>query len=183
MSRTLIEETIEKIENAFLASKGGQLKVVGILQGSTEKARSYSHIFVPGELYGGKLGSMLCRRPWINFHVYGKSEVKSELCKQCQEKLRKMAIIAADMMPQELFEIAGGAGVAPISAEDVGLVLKEYARRERRRKIKPEYVPMFDDAETKVAVRKTSLWTPPTQSSTLETINRLVSPSRPQEAT
>lgn len=93
------------------------LRYVRITKGGSEKSRNYAHVFVPGALYGGKRGTMLCKRPWWQTHVYKSTELLSELCPQCQDRLRKLASIAAGAHPQRLFDAASGANLVEIQIE------------------------------------------------------------------
>ena len=148
------EQTIRAIERAFQP----ELKYIRIVKGGKEKAREFTHIFVPGPIYGGKMGMLLCRRAWSTFTTYEVGDTRQDVCEQCAEKLRKMAIIIADLFPQDLFGIAGGAIVKPITPEDILTVLKEYNDRQKREKILAETVPMFAANEIEVAVERTQPW-------------------------
>lgn len=155
MKNQYTEKTIKKFERAFFP----ELKFIGIISGSTEKARSYSHIFVPGHIYGGKMGMTLCRRPWIEQHTYQRGETMRDLCPQCAKKLRRMAIVATTMAGHDLTEIASGTmDILPIDAETINDIFKEMRRQDAPVPPEAETLAMFSEEETGVKVTMTAPW-------------------------
>ena len=137
-----------------------KLKYVGITQGATEKARSYSHVFIEGSLYGGKIGTMLCRKPWKSQHVYQKGEVMRDLCPMCKDRLELMAKLIANHRPSELFLAASDKdAIAPVTTEDIAWVLTELRKAEETSQSEYTSTMLFADEEVAVKVKRTELTT------------------------
>jgi hypothetical protein len=134
-----------------------RLEFVRILEGATKKKRAFSHIFVPGALYGGHLGKMLCYTGWKNKVVYGASEIKLDLCPICQKRLRALTIILTNLRARDLFLVSGGAEVTGFGDKEIKLALREMWQQERKQITKAAPLSLFEESALKQPIRRTAL--------------------------
>ena len=109
------EETLKYYKKLFIET----LNVIRILEGGTPKARTYTHVFVHGDFYGGKLGSLLCKKGYKQKSIYNAHESTMDLCKKCDENLTKMAQILIASRARELYDVAGNVKAQPPTPKEV----------------------------------------------------------------
>lgn len=136
MKRNLERDLTGEYENAFILGKSAVFQVVIITGGSTLKRRSKSHIYIPGVVYGGALGTMLCKTPWRNMHKSRTHESTMSLCEDCAKKLKALARFVMDgERAKELFVVAGGRqAILPITQEEALAALKKLRKWEELEK-------------------------------------------------
>lgn len=135
------------------------LLFVRVTQGMTDKARSYSHIFVDGKWYGGKLGVMLCRKPYKRWQLFGAHERLADLCPKCKSTLDKLAKVVIRMRMSELYAVAGGEKPEPLTQPEVlqALISLREANQPQEQPTPQEVMAMFEPEEINAEVRMTSL--------------------------
>jgi hypothetical protein len=131
---------------------------IKITEGGTKKSRIYSHLFIHGNYYGGKLGSLLCKKYFKTSHVYQTGETRLDFCKQCNEKLDMLAHAIIELRISELFGVSCGETPAPLTPDEVLKCLIRLREMEKKAKAEKQYpMEMFSAEETNVHVTRTSL--------------------------
>lgn len=153
--KTVTEEVIEHYAYKLML----RLQFKGITKGASKVKRMYTHVFVRGEIYGGKLGTFLCKAGWHDSHVYEAGSTMLDLCPTCKKRLRIMAEIAANSRPSELFGVAGGSFAKDLTDKEIDNCLREMSKRERVKKVKFEQEGMFDNQEVTRTITRTPLCT------------------------
>jgi len=155
------EDTLKYYKKLFIET----LSVIRILEGGTPKARTYTHVFVHGDFYGGKLGSLLCKRGYKQKSIYKAHDSAMDLCKKCDDNLTKMAQILIASRASELYTVAGNGKAEPPTAKEVLFCLIKLRELEMA-KPAPKMLkePLFSPAEMEDAknpVKKTeAAWFP-----------------------
>lgn len=156
MTKPNIVETVVQHYKRLIMKQFVTCKIVS---GGTKKAREYSHLFIHGNFYGGKLGTMLCRKGFKQWQLFGAAETILDLCPQCKARLSNMAKILANQRTKEIYAVAGGDMPESLTRKeilDLLIALREYEKP--KPVVKQEQTTMFDAEEVKQPVRKTEPW-------------------------
>lgn len=155
MSKQSDEEFLKVYKKLII----GVFVAIRIQSGGTKKAREYSHLFVQGHHYGGKLGRLLCNKGFKEKQAVGAADLERDLCPKCRDQLTKLGRILIDMRQRELFLVKGGEKPASLTPKEILDILIALRTSNMPQEKPTPYVKeaLFDDTDLNQPVRMTSL--------------------------
>lgn len=151
------------VRDAFEDALMKRLVAIRITEGGTKIARSHVHVFVPGEIYGGKLGSLLCKKGYKEWQTFNTNTLRFDVCPKCAKKLAQViAYLASRHHTDKLLAIAAGSFKIPsFSDQEIDAALRataivEYEKQAAKKAPKPQ-LSVFDMEEIKKSVQRTEL--------------------------